>query len=344
MINSVGKVCTVLVLALLVLTAGVTAAAPISTIAPGNTVFLGEEGLDIAAALGPDSRIGWWASAASVETSSPSYTISVADPSNFFISPTEFSGRLGPWYRIDESGKADGVVFTVADPNLDLRVEDVTAGYDATNGWIPMGDEVQFRITTNLYQITQRDGVSAVPMTIYVKSPDGATFSALINKAGTATPLIDMPVTTSPWSTGPIWDTSRRDTYTFGSYMIWAECNVNSMKDNYKVVGRTVSANAGMLYQEVNPLIYMNTRTTAATPVPTSAVTTVPPATTVVTTVPATVTTPATVVTTAPATATPTAPPATVATATTAKSPGFAFMPAGAALLLMALAWSVRKE
>ncbi len=173
MMNSMEKIYGVLVLLLLTLPAGAMAAAPISTIAPGNTVFVGEEGLDITAALDGYDRIGWWASAANLYTSAPSYTMTVSNPSGFSVYPSEFSGRLGPWYRINPSGvncpplgcdSPSSVVFTVADPNLDLRIEDATLGYDATNGWIPLGDEVQFRITTNLYQITQRPGVSVVPI------------------------------------------------------------------------------------------------------------------------------------------------------------------------------------
>lgn len=198
MMNSLGKICIVLALALLILPAGVMAAAAISTIAPGNTVFLGEEGLDITAAMAGNTRIGWWASAANIYNSAPSYTITVPDPSGFSVSPSEFSGRLGPWYRINASGvncpssdcnAPSSLAFTVADPNLDIQVEDATLGYDATNGWIPTDDEIQFRITTNLYQITQRPGVFAVPIRIYVRSPDGATLSALTNKEGQPRPL-----------------------------------------------------------------------------------------------------------------------------------------------------------
>jgi hypothetical protein len=340
MMYSVRKICTVLLGALLALSAGAMAAAPISTIAQGNTVFLGEEGLDITAAIGPASQIGWWASAASIETSAPSYTM-VVNPTDFFVSPTEFAGRQGPWYRLNGTRSA-GVAFTVSDPNLDIRVYDASLGVDATtNGWITSGSEAEFRITTNLYQIAQRSGVSFVPMQIHVQSPDGASYSALINKAGQTTPITAVPVTTSPYSTGPIWDTGRLDTYPSGTYAIWAECNVNSMKDNYGQVGRTYTATSGLLDQGRNPLIGVYTRTatptTTVTRPPTTAPTTAP--TTVPPTVPTTVVT--TIVTTPPATL----PPATTAPVTPVptKSPGFEGVLAGAALVL-ALAWSVRKE
>ncbi len=313
---------------LLLLPAGVLAAAPIATIDPGNTVFLGEEGLDITAALGGATSIGWWASAANIASSSPSYTITVSSPTSFFVAPTDFMGKLGPWYRLNAAGKADGTAFLVADPSLDIRVEDATLGYDATDGWVPVGDEVQFRITTNLYQMTQRPGVSAVPMKINVRSPDGASYSALVNAAGMTTSLDTIPVSTSPYSTGPIWDTSRRDLYPFGTYRISAECNVNRIKDNYGAPGKTYTPTIGMLDQEQNPLITVNTRTTAVTTVPTTRATTV-------TTIPTTVTSPPTTVvtTTAAPTTVLTTVPATTATTAPAKTPGFGAALAAAGLL-----------
>jgi len=340
MINSMGKMCAVLALALLILPAGALAA--INTIAAENTVFLGEENLDIRLAMDGDTRIGWWASAAAIQTTSPSYTIVVSSPAAFFISPTEFSGKLGPWYRLNTSGNVNGTAFIVADPNLDIRVMDATLGVDATeNGWITTGSEVAFRITTNLYQMGQRSGVAGAPVTIKVQGPDGATYSALVNKAGATTNIVEMPVPTSPYSTGPVWDTGKTDTYPYGTYRIWAECNANSMKDNYGNVGKTYTASPGLLNQERNPLIgtyYTSTvtRTAAPTTVPTTVKTPVP------TTVPTTMVT-TTVAPTTIATAALTTPPTALPAAAATKSPGFEPALAGAGLLL-ALAFIVRKE
>jgi len=343
MMNSSFKFCTVLVLALLALPVGAMAAVPISTIAQGNTVFLGEGGLDITGAMGSYTDIGWWASAADIGTTSPSNKISVATrEASFTVSQSEFAGYLGNWYRLKSDGKTpDGLAFNVADPNLDIKVYDATVGVDATaNGWITTGDEVSFQITTNLYQISQRTGVTAVPIRIYVQAPDGATYSSLINRAGTTTSIMAVPVTSTPYSTGPIWDTGRTDTYPYGTYKIWAECNVNSMKDNYGYSGKTYTGTAGLLDQERNPLIGVYTHTAAPTTVTTKVPTTVKTATP--TTVQTTITTPPTVIT-IPPTAPPTAQPTALPAATKTKSPGFEAVLAGAALLL-ALAWIVRKE
>jgi hypothetical protein len=380
MMKSLRKTCPLLALALLLLATGVMAADPISTIGPGNTVFLGEAGLDITPALngayygvtctgetlpgevaGQDpalTQIGWWASAADIHNTPPSRTIDTGSRSrDMMIAPSDFAGYTGNWYLLGQSGMAwspqvEGCgctasgcsasrVFSVQDPNLDIRVYDATLGVDATaNGWITTGSEVEFRITTNLYQMTQRSGVAGAPVTIKVQSPDGATFTALINKAGSTTGIVNMPVSTSPFSTGRIWDTGRTQSYPVGTYRIWAECNANSMKDNYPVGGKTYTPMWGLLDQERNPSISVTTRTATPTAVATSAPATV--TTVMTTTLPATTTPPATVMTTLP-TASPTAPQTEVPTTAPTKSPGFESVLAGAALLLT-LAWSARKE
>jgi len=333
MVNRIGKICTVFVFALLLFPAGAMAA--INTIGPGNTVFLGEQGLDITAAMGGYDRIGWWASAADISNTAPSATISVASPSAFFISPSDFTGKLGPWYRLDASGKANGTAFIVADPNLDIRIYDATVNVDASsNGWITTGDSVEFHITTNLYQMGQRAGVAGAPITIKVQGPEGSIYSALINSAGTSTNIVDIPVGTSPYNTGPIWDTGRQDTYSYGTYAIWAEVDANSMKDNYGESGKTYTPSWGLLDQQSNPLIGVNTRTPSTT-VPTSIPVTTK--TTMVTTAPPTAQTTVTI----PPTPAPTTLPSLLPTATVpttmvpTRSPGFESVLACAAMLLV---------
>ena len=312
---------------LLLLCPMVTAADAISTIHAGNTVFIGEQGLDITPAMEGDTILGWWASGAAISSSSPDYTIIVSNPSGFSVYPGDFGTHTGNWYHMSSLNTANGTAFTVADPYLDLKVEDTTVGVDVTNKWVSTDDELQFRIDTNLFQIAQRTGVSSVPVTIKVQSPDGAILTSLINKAGTTTSLVDYPITTTPKYTGSIWDTSRRTTYLPGTYSIWAECNVNSMKDNYGQAGKSISSKVSLLNQDRNPLIgnsgYVTNPTTAVTTVTTKI-------TTIATTNP--VATPSTVATTIPVTTAggtiTTESPATVTTlpeptATPMKSPGF---------------------
>jgi hypothetical protein len=236
--------------------------AAINTILPGEMVFIGEQGLDITPAMEGDTQIGWWASAALIDSSSPTKVVSVTNPASFFVSPGTFGSNLGVWYRLNSSGKADGAAFNVANPQLDIIIEDTTVNVDVTDKWVPSGDELRFRIDTNLYPISGRLGQSSTPITIKVQSPGGAIFSALISNSGMTTSIVNYPVTTTPQYTDSIWGTGNRESYPPGTYTIWAECNVNSMKDNYEVPGRTISRKVSLLNQDQNPLIRGNVPTT----------------------------------------------------------------------------------
>jgi hypothetical protein len=270
----------------------VGAASQISTINPGNSVFIGEQGLDITAAMQGDTQLGWWASGASISTSAPSQTITVNNPGSFSVLPSTFGGYTGNWYHISPSNTVNGSAFTVLDPQLDLRLEDATVNVDVTNKWVPTGDDLRFRIGTNLVSITQR-GVSSVPITIKVQSPTGGVYSALANSAGTTSSIVDIPVTTSDFSPLLLWNTGSRDLYPPGTYTIWAVCNVNSMNDNYGQSGKTISPQVSLLDQDKNPLIgnkgYVTNPTTQVTTMVTNTIpTTAIPETTTTTTAPST--------------------------------------------------------
>jgi len=268
------------------------AGALLNQVPAGGTVYIGEEGLDITPVMGIHTAIGWWASAAVIGTTPPSKTIGVAGRlTTFSVTPSEFVGYTGNWYRLDSGGNADGLAFNVKDPQLTIRIEDVSVNVDVTeNGWVYRGDEVRFRIDSNLADLTGR-GVPGAPVTIKVQGPDGGTYTALVNKAG-ITNSLNVPVSTTPYYTGPFWDTIN-SAYTPGTYIIWAECNANRMKDNYEVSGKTISPERSLAVQEQNPLISAKVpttnpttlMTTTGTPKSTTVVTTQPP-TTVATTIP----------------------------------------------------------
>jgi len=331
------KTSIVLVFALLFLVGSVTAG--INTILPGNTVFIGEEGLDISGALGGDTQIGWWASGASISGSSPGYTIFITNPTQFYISPAEFGSHTGSWYHLDAAGKANGSAFIVADPYLKLRIEDTTVSVDVTNKWVPTDDQIGFSIETNLAQIASQRSSPAL-ITIKVQSPGGGEYSSLVNAAGIPVPIVEIPVSVSPYNTGSIWDTGRRATYPTGTYTIWAECNVNRMNDNYDVAGKTTSSKTSLLNQDQNPLISANLPTTnptiQMTITPTTKSTTATPSTQI-TQPPTTVTTVTTIPfpTTAPLPSTPAPFPT--------KAAGFEAILAGAAII-MGLVLSLKKE
>jgi hypothetical protein len=253
------------------------AIALINTIPTGGTVFIGEQGLDITGPTGVSpSEIGWWASGADITTTSPDYKYSVSDPTKFYVSPSEFGTHTGSWYALP----AKTLAFNVVDPKLEIRIEDTTVGVDVTGKWVPTDDNIRFRIDTNLIPIAQRTG--SVPITIKVQDPSGGIYTSLLNSAGVPTSIVDIAVAATPYYTDSIWSTSQRTTYSPGTYIIWAECNVNSMNDNYNLAGKTVSQKTSLLNQDQNPLISGNygTKTpTTAIPVTTNKITQIPSST-----------------------------------------------------------------
>ena len=304
------------------------ASAAINTIKQGNTVFIGEEGLDVSAAMGPDTQIGWWASAADITTTSPTKTIDLnGRTTSFMVSPSEFDGYFGNWYRLNSSGKSDGTAFLVADPQLAIKVEDTTIDVNVELlKWIPSGDDIRFRIDTNLAQIASQRSTPA-PITIKVQSPDGAIYSSLRNAGGMPTSIVDIPVNTVPFYTGSIWNMGNPDVYGPGTYTIWAESNINNMKNNYEVIGKTISKPFNLLNQGQNPLITKATTvpiqtTRSPTQVPTQVTTRMPTQTLESTTVP-----------TLPPTEIPITTATQVPSPSPTKAPGFEATLAGAALL-----------
>ena len=315
--------------------------AAINTISQGNTVFIGEEGLDISAAMGPDTQIGWWAPAADIAKTSPGKTIDLRSRiTGFMVTPSEFSGYTGNWYRINNLGNVNGVAFLVADPQLEIKAEDTTVDVNPQLNWIPSGDDIQFRIDSNLAQIFFQRG-SAPLITIHVQAPDGSEYSALYDAGGMPTSIEAIPVTSTPYVTGPIWNMGNPGLYAPGTYTYWAESNVNRMKDNYNIEGKTISRKSPLLNQGANPLI------PTATTIPASNTRTPTQVTTPTTTPARTIITPQTAVSTVVQTPPPTQSPTTSATVVPSPSqtqaPGFGVTLVISAILF-GLVVSLKKE
>ncbi len=240
------------------------ASAALFTVPQGGTAFIGEQGLDITqTGTTSNSMIGWFGTGNNFISGAPAATTSVDNAKNFYIAPAIFNGKTGPWYTLPDKKLA----FYVEDPNLTLKILDETSNFEVTgtNTWVPKGDQVGFRVETNLVAIANRPGVSMMPITIHVRMPNGNELAAVSNY-----PIIDIMISTSPFSTGPVWDTS---TYASGTYTVWAICNVNSMKDNYPVDDKTETPKTrNVQILSSNPLI-----TLSATPTQTSVFSTTRP-------------------------------------------------------------------
>ncbi len=318
-----------IVLICLCLLAGPAMAGAYTSIQQGGTIYIGEQGLNVTAALGGDTAIGWWASGAGIATSSPDSQMQVTSPSNFYVASSAFGQYVGTWYRLNSQGKPDGIAFVVADPSLAIRVIDTTVNIDVTNKWIPRGDQAVFIIDSNLAPIFSRGSSTTEGITIYVQAPSGGTYSAILDSSGAAHQLGNIELY-NPSYQPPLltWDTGNSQ-YVTGTYTIWAKCDINNMYDNYGIPGKTISQQTSLLDQEQNPLISVSVPTTVATTQgssvqiasslsPTTQSTAVP---TILPTITPSI--PAPVVTTTSATVSSVATPPLPVETTTARSPGF---------------------
>ena len=271
-----------------------------NTIPPAGTVFLGEQGLDISSTgATAGSQIVYFGPGGS-PANVPVATLTVDDPADFYISPSLFGGRTGPWFL----SQTTTLAFYVQDPLIEIRVMDETADFSITKDvtWIPKGDVVGFRIETNVYEIAKRPGSPGAPITIRILGPGGVEYSSVSGYR-----LEDIMVSVSPFDTGGVWLTGE---YESGTYTVWAESTGNDMNLNYKQEGKTVTVPVQFLLQSTNPLITTAPTTTAPTTTPTPPPSTLPPAT-VTTIIPTTVVTESP--STTPVTSIPTTTPPTTA-------------------------------
>ena len=249
---------------------------------PGASVYIGEQGLNVTHSLNEGSpndgnidgipvntTIGWWASSADVEISSPTKTIDLSTRyRSIFIDPADFVGYTGTWYVINGThptqGAANSKIFKVVDPSLDMSVWDFTTSATVSGSSVSRNDNLGFRITTNLIDAINsshrtpiyndtRDGY----LDIRVKNPSGTLITSLKDKSGVGHSLLQQNVSFQPWTWGNVSSASSNWSvgvlngsggyeYPQGAYTVWVESGLNNMRSNYKnsgveYTGKTIS-------------------------------------------------------------------------------------------------------
>lgn len=248
----------VLVLGMILLLSVPWSASGAYIIQQGQDVFIGEQGLDITATgVTSGGSVSWYSDTGTPGATAPASSITVGDASSFYVAPPDFTGKLGNWYI----GTSPTLAFRVRDPSLEIKVWDQSSQKDVTGKQVPVGDTLNFRLETNMYTMSQRPdfGSAQNDIRIKVKTPDGTVYSALFNTTTSSTSLVNLHVNANPfywvlvnnpmlgWKTD-VTDSGGTRMYNPGTYTVWAESNVNRMKDNYKdpsgadYTGKTVSA------------------------------------------------------------------------------------------------------
>ena len=291
--------------------------AAITDVPKGGTVFVGEQELNITAAgIAPGGQIARFGAGGSIQTDAPSDVVVVSDPASFYVVPGTFGTATGAWY----TWPGRELAFIVKDPSLQVRVINVRTGREPGSGFVS-GDPLGFRIETNLYSMAQRPGVNGAPITVHVRDPTGAEFTSLTGPGGTTTSLVDIPVNSSVYETGPVWTTDTAH-YRVGTYEVWADCNANRIRDNYDQVGKTTTRSQTGSVQVGGPSGPSITGAASVTPTATAPTTNPTTASAGTMTTGTIGTTPAETGTVS-ATTTPEKPTTTTALPATTRSPGF---------------------
>jgi hypothetical protein len=222
-----------------------------------GTVFIGEDGLDIAEALAAANAlgsvppvtssgtlIGWWPSPAYVKWVLPSKTADLdGRESSFGVSPSEFVGYTGTWYLVSpsngaavlDSGDNPIPVLTVQDPSLDIKIWDIDINADVTGKSVPQGERLTFRIDTNMYPAFDTryrpDITDSTPgsITLVVKDEENARYNYLYQNNTTTVSLTGQRVKNQPYwwgggestpASGAYWSTDLLDRNNYYFYPV----------------------------------------------------------------------------------------------------------------------------
>ncbi len=138
-----------------------------SSINMGATVFYGEQGLNLTDALATAqaaghvgttySYVSWWASAASVSTSSPALTVPLTPVNNVYVLPSTFP-YTNTWYLTNSAGTpayssstTPVGVFNLQDPSLVVNIWDNDQALNVNGGTVIQGENLTIRVDNNMY-------------------------------------------------------------------------------------------------------------------------------------------------------------------------------------------------
>ncbi len=198
--------------------------------------------------------------------------------SSYYISSASFGAYTGPWYGVTSTSVGDtvtGAVFNVQDPSVSVDVWDETTATAVTGGTAIQGDNLTFRINTNLQSAldpTKRSqdvipGAAQIGnIDIKVHGSTGNTYTSLFNTtlangdSNTAS-ITSQNVSSALWFWGTVggavpvtsgagfninyvWNSAATDSsgqlaYPAGVYTVVAQSRLNGMYDNYLNGGAT---------------------------------------------------------------------------------------------------------
>ena len=227
-------------------------------ISPGDTVFLGEGGLDISRAVpNPYQAVASFTPGTRLDAQ-PESIVLLSQKTSQYILNSQYS--TGSWYCWNTQTHTVGpLAFIVTEPFATLRIKDKTSGADVTNGDLASGNLADFQISTNLWPVTKRSGYNAETdgfIDILLHSPLGATYVSVATPSGERS-LTSLSPSVDPWLWGDQTGGWKTTGYESGTYTASISLNLNRMQDNlsdnlYNAIKSPVSVTLGKYFVSVD--------------------------------------------------------------------------------------------
>ncbi len=155
---------SVLVLIGIIFTAGVAQAYDngnklAEKICQGDTVFIGESGLDISAALGLETEIAYFFEGSNIRTDEPEKVVSItsSEMKNFYFDSETFSDSIGSWYAYNSTDSANiKLAFYVEQPFISINLYKENETYPIGDYKLVADELLMLRIDSPFYALFER--------------------------------------------------------------------------------------------------------------------------------------------------------------------------------------------
>lgn len=240
----------ILLLILLLILTPLSVSATTSIIPRGGEIFLGEEGLDIRAAVPPPYDAIAFFPAGSSLLEMP-LDVRKIETRSFSASPSLYMDRLGTWYQWDSRrGVAGSPAFIIREPRATVRILQQATMEDISSGTVSRGAALYFQVDTNTGTVASRPGFNPASdglMDLLITTPGGGILTGVETRnAGmfslSRITLQDSLQTIPPALTGG-WDTGATGSagsylYAGGTYTVTPRFSFNRIDENLRQIGR----------------------------------------------------------------------------------------------------------
>ncbi len=133
-------------------------------ISQGDTVFLGESGLDISGALGLETEIAFFFEGSDIRTDEPERVVSLtnAEIKNFYVDSTIVEDYTGPWYAYNTTNSENTkLAFYVEQPSLFISLYKENETYSIGDYKVVADESLMLKIDSPFARLFERASTDA---------------------------------------------------------------------------------------------------------------------------------------------------------------------------------------